>query len=227
LFGRPMPGNAVPWTGTQKLFAGIGVLVAALTTLLVVAMMRGPSDDPRKDSIPDSGETSSGPTTPSPASDPSSGPTEVPPPGSLETVDVGEVSVAPAVALDETGDFGTGVTLRITDIRAVDGVARGPGQVSGPALRLELVAHNDSAKSVSLEGMVVALAYGAADTPAMPLDEPGAQPFGGAVSVQDDAAAVYVFAIPEGYRSRVAVSASYTGSAPTVLFEGDALRLSQ
>jgi len=220
-----MPGSTESWSNSSKLFVGIGSIMAILTALLVVALLRDPVEQPRENSFVDPSETSPG--TPSPASEPSSGPTEVPPPGSLETVDIREVAVAPPVALDETGDFETGVTLRITDVEAVDGVARGPGQVSGPGLRLVLEAHNDSGDPVSLEGMVVALAYGAAETPAMTLTGPGGDPFDGELSPQSKSGGVYVFAVPVESRRQVSVSASYTGSAPTVLFEGDAARASQ
>jgi len=203
----------------------IGVLVAAFTGVLVVGLLRGPWDDePREKPSFGATETPSGPSTPSPASEPSSGPTEVPEPGSLETVDVSEVSVAPPVGLDQKGDFRTGVTLRITSIEAVNGVGRGPGEVSGPALRLTMEARNDSGDPVSLEGMVVDLRYGAPDTPGMPLTEPGAKPFEGELAPREQAAAVYVFAVPEESRRLVTVAASYTGSAPTLLFEGDALQ---
>lgn len=222
-----MPGSPASWSATSRAFFGIGAIVVVLTALVVVGLLRGPSEDTRKDSSLDPTETSPVPTVPTPASEPSSGPTEVPPPGSLETVDVREVSVAPPVALDERGDFGTGVTVRISAIEAVDGVARGPGEVAGPALRLTMVATNDSGDPVSFEGMVVALTYGAEETPAMLLSEPGTNPFEGELSPRDRATAVYVFAVPEQSRDRVAVSTSYTGSAPTVLFEGDAVRATQ
>jgi hypothetical protein len=164
--------------------------------------------------------TSQAPTTP--GSEPSSGPTKVPPPGSLDPVPIGDVKTAPPVDLDETGDFETGLTLRIVEMNAVDGVARGPGEISGPALQLVMDARNDSGKPVSLEGMVVALDYGAAHTPAGTLMEPGGAPFEGVVKAGDTAHGVYVFAIPEADRDRITVTASYTGRAPTLIFRGDA-----
>jgi hypothetical protein len=109
----------------------------------------------------------------------------------------------------------------------VEGVARGPGQISGPALRLELRAHNGGTDPVSLEGMVVALAYGAEEMPATTLTEPGGAPFEGELAPGADAVATYVFGVPVGERERITVSASYTGSAPTIPFEGDATRVSR
>lgn len=197
---------------------------------MVVALVARGADAPPGAPVPGAspaGSPASGdPANGVPDSEPSSGPTEVPDPGSLEPVTVEEVTVAPAVGLDDTADFGTGLTLRITSIEAVAGEARGPGQVSGPALRLRVEARNSGAGAVSLEGMVVALAHGAGDTPAMSLLEPGARPFEGEVPPGGEAVAAYVFAVPPESRDRVTITASYTGSAPTVVFEGAAGRVS-
>lgn len=204
------------------------MIVAVIAVVAVVLVTRGLADDPPTrpsgaDETSDGPPTAGSPTaTGTPDSKPSSGPTGTPEPGSLEPVEVEEPETAPPVGLDETGDFGTGVTLLVDEIEAVDGVARGPGQVSGPALRLVMEASNASKGSVSLEGMVVALAYGADDTPAMRLSEPGERPFEGELPAKAEARAVYVFAIPQEARGRISVSASYTGSAPTVVFEGAA-----
>lgn len=203
----------------------IVAVLAAVALVLVLMTVRGMSDD----DPPDAPTPAADPSTPSGSPDPkpSSGPTEIPEPGSLETVEVEDVSFAPPIGFDETGDFGTGLTIRVNAIEAVDGVARGPGQVSGPALRLEMEARNGSGDPVSLEGMVVAMEYGADGTPATPLREPGGEPFEGELSPQDEAVAAYVFAVPEKARGRITVSASYTGSAPTVVFEGAAERASR
>lgn len=205
--------------GTRQRRTGWWALVVGLLLALavvVVVLVGGAGDEA------DEPSASSGPSGPTPSV---TAPTDVipaPTPGSLDPVPVEEVSTAPPVALTETGDFGTGVTLRIIDVSAVEGVARGPGQVSGPALLLTLEAHNDSARAVSLEGMVVALDYGEAHTPAMPLSEPKGDPFGGELAPGATAEAAYVFAVPEESRDRIRVTTSYTGSAPTVVFRGSA-----
>jgi hypothetical protein len=226
--------NPKVWSGSPRgVVLGVAMFVA-VAAVLVVTVVSGTSDDPPDQPSVATSETSAGSPAPEssaatvpPDSKPSSGSTEVPEPGSLETVKVEEVSYAPPVGLDETADFGTGLTLRLTEIEAVEGVARGPGQVSGPALRLVVKARNASKAPVSLEGMVVALAYGAAGTPATSLSEPGGKPFEGELPARGEAVAVYVFAVAEESRDRVTVSASYTGSAPTVVFEGAADRMSR
>lgn len=225
MFRTAMRVNPKAWASSPRAVVLVGVLLIAVVVVVLVATS-GPSEDPPEQPALAPSTAASGSPTASEAPDPhpSSGPTEVPEPGSLETVKVEEVSLAPPVGLDETGDFGTGLTLRVTDIEAVEGVARGPGEVSGPALRLTMEARNASRAPVSLEGMVVDLTYGAADTPAMPLTEPGARPFEGEVPARAERVAVYVFAVPEGSRDRVRVRTSYTGSAPTVVFRGSADR---
>jgi len=210
------------WSSSRRGMAVIVGLVAGVfvAAALVLTAAPGAPDVGPPDPVTPIGESPG--ATISPDSKPSSGPTETPEPGSLEPVQVEEVSFAPPIGLDGTGDFGTGLTIRIEEIEAVDGVARGPGQVSGPALRLTVEARNGSGEAVSLEGMVVDLTYGADGTPAMPLSEPGGEPFEGELAGRDQAVAAYVFAVPEQARDRITVTASYTGSAPTVVFEGTA-----
>ena len=200
----------------ERAAASLWVVVVGcllLTAALVVMLARAVSDDAAKEPTSPDGSASATPTDRV---------IEAPTPGSLDPVPVAEPSRAPAVSLDAIGDFGTGLTLRIVDIAAVEGVARGPGEISGPALRLTMEARNSSRRPVSLEGMVVALDHGATKTPAATLSEPGGDPFVGQVAPGGTARASYVFAIPEGARDRVRVTTSYTGSAPTVIFRGDA-----
>lgn len=155
-----------------------------------------------------------------PRDEPSSGPTSTPEPGSLKVVPVGKVRTAAAVPFDETADFGGGLTLRVTALESVDGVARGPGEIAGPAVRMTLTLTNDGAEPVSLEGVVIAVSYGVDEAPAGELSGPGGRPFGGELAPGRTVTARYVFAIPADERDRVRAVASYTGSAPSVAFAG-------
>lgn len=194
-------------------------LIAGGVLLVVALVLMYAQRDDDAGSAPPPTPASSSPSD-LPGSDPSSGPTETPEPGSLDPVPVREVETAPPVGLAETGDFGTGLTLRIRNWQPVEGVARGPGEIAGPAVRLVLEAHNDTGRPVSLEGVVVALEHGPDHTPAITLSEPDADPFEGELAAGGTARAAYVFAVPEEERDRVRVSASYTGAAPTLVFQG-------
>lgn len=157
-----------------------------------------------------------------PGAAPSSGPTGTPSPGSLEEVPVEEAVTEPAVPLTATADFGTEMRLRIMRIESVEGVARGTGEIAGPALRLTLRMSNGSDSPVSLESAVVDVASGAAQNPAPTLSGPGAEPFQGKVPAGGSMRAVYVFAVPVDERDRLRVAVSYVSDAPVVVLAGAA-----
>jgi len=133
-----------------------------------------------------------------------------------------EVTPEPAIPLTRTADFGTGLTLSVTATEAVQGVARGPGEVAGPALRLSMRADSDGSAPIGLDTMTVTVTYGAERTPASSLQQPGGDPFQGELAPGASARAAYVFAVPTDERDRIRVTAGYTGDAPTVVFAGAA-----
>jgi hypothetical protein len=135
-------------------------------------------------------------------------------PGSLDTVPVETVVTAPPVGIDEVADAGTGMTFRLEQLEAVDGEANGPGEIAGPAVRVAVVATNDSPSPVLLEGVVVDLTYGAQNTSAAPLSGPGALRFSGEVAPGASATGVYVFDVPVDERGSVSVIVSYAASVP-------------
>ena len=208
-----------PTSMTPRRRAWMAGSVVAAGALLVWRLGPG-SDDSTKDVAPAAAESSSLASTPDAA--PSSGPTGTPSPGSLDVVPVEEVSTAPAVPLTATADFGTGMKLRVEKIESVEGVARGTGEIAGPALRLTLRVSNDSNSAVSLESAVVDVTTGADRTPAPTLTGPGGKPFEGEVRAGGSMTAVYVFAVPEVARDHLQVAVSYASGAPVVLLAGAA-----
>lgn len=142
--------------------------------------------------------------------------------GSLEPVPYQEVTPEPAIPLSATGDFGTGLTLEVTDVEPVRSVARRPGEISAPALRVHLEAHNGSSKAIPLDGMVITLDYGSHRTPAVDVAEPGGDPFRGTLTAGRSQRGVYVFNVPEVERGRIRLTMSYTGAAPTLVLTGSA-----
>jgi hypothetical protein len=123
------------------------------------------------------------------------------------------------VPLDESADFGTGLSIELTKIQSVKGEAKMPGEIAGPALKVTLRATNDSKKSVSLDTVVVAVSYGEDRTPAIELSD-GRRPLKGNLKAGDAKNGVYVYNVPTDQRDDVRVEVSYTGEAPTVAFEG-------
>ncbi|WP_134741395.1 hypothetical protein [Nocardioides sp. 503] len=194
--------------------------VLALLGALVWAL--GPEDANDADSgrRPPNAAAPAAPTSP-PGSAPSSGPTEVPAPGSLDEVPVEEVTPEPAVPLTATARLGHGVALRIVDVEDVQGVARGVGEIAGPALRVTVELANRSEEEVPVDSAVVDLLAGPDRTPAATLTGPGGRPFEGSVPAGGTATGVYVFGVQDEGGTRVRVSVSYRGGAPVAVFAGD------
>lgn len=187
---------------------GVGIAAVLLGAGGVVLVGQGASDE------------ATGPdhtvVTPADAepSDPAS--PDVTPASTPSAVPAGELRIRRPVPLDVTARFGGGLSLRVTDVTPVRGVARGPGEIAGPAVRLTVQISNQGHRAVSLESVVLSVSYGGAETPAVTLTGSGARPFGGDVEPGRSQTAQYVFAIPAAERGDVQVVATYTGSAPGV-----------
>lgn len=198
-------------------------VIAAIVILVVVA-----TGAPRQDDASSPGSTSSASPTPgtSPTDEGTADPT-TPPDASAPPADPGQPAPPPAqapVALTEPAAPVPGVTFSISGLEAVDGVANGPGEVAGPALRFTLTVRNDTAEAVSLTSTVVNLFAGADRAPATELQEPGGVPLPEGVAPGQSATGVFVFGVPVDLRDQVQISVDYSVDAPIVLFEGEAPR---
>jgi hypothetical protein len=209
--------------------AGLAVVVAVVAW----AVLRDPGGTTASPGTGDptagvSSPTGTG-TTGAPSQAPESGqPTKSVPPTKLgtpsqagrgETVPVKPVKTKEPVPLDKTGDFGTGLSVGLEDIKSVKGAAKAPGEIAGPALKITLQATNDSKKAISLDTVTVAVSYGEDRSPAVELSD-GRRPFSGKLGAGDSEKGVYIYTVPTDERDDVRVEVSYTGEAPTVAFEG-------
>lgn len=195
-------------------------VIAAIVILVVVA-----TGAPRQDDASSPGSTSSASPAPgtSPTDEATADPT-TPPDASAPPADPGQPVQPPAqeVGLTEQAAPVPGVTFSISGLEAVDGVANGPGEVAGPALRFTLSVRNDTAEAVSLVATVVNLFAGADRAPAAELGEPGGVPLPETVAPGETATGVFVFNVPTDQRDQVQISVDYSVDAPIVLFEGAA-----
>jgi hypothetical protein len=128
----------------------------------------------------------------------------------------------PPVPLGTVASAGNGVTVQVAALEAVNGTARGPGNIAGPALRATVRISNGTSGPLSLDGVAVDLAHGDEQLPASPLDDPSAAPFHGVVAAGGTATGVYVFTVPEDDREHVTVTVGYQAGAPLVVFAGPA-----
>lgn len=129
------------------------------------------------------------------------------------------VTTAQPVPLDSVGDFGTGLVVRLSDMTTVQAEATAPGEIAGPAVRLTVEAVNDGTEPVSLDGVVVFLSYGEERSPASQFGSLS-DPLAGELAADGSRTGSYVYAVPPDGRGDIRVEISYTGSAPTVAFEG-------
>lgn len=204
------------WLDRPRTKVAVG---CALLAISVAVAVFGPESDACACADPPQGPSGATPAVPSSGQGPAA-PTASASPGSLDPVPTTERTPEPAIPLTAVADFGPEVTLRILEVEEVDGVARGPGEIDGPAVRLTLQLANASDATLSLEPMVVAVTSGAQRNPALSLTGPGGRPFQGELPPGDSATGVYVYAVPEAQRRVLEVTVSATPTAPVVVFRG-------
>jgi hypothetical protein len=210
--------------GTSKRTVLVGAVIAGvlLIVVVIVVILRA-GQAPISSPVPSS-------TIPSDSAAPtatSSEWTAVPSPslgtprslGSGAPEPIEPVKTKKAVALDTTGDFGTGLTVRLSRIAPVKGTANVPGEIAGPAIKLTVVARNRADRAVDLNSVVVFVSFGRKRTPASELSD-GARPLKGSVAPDDSRTGTYIYTVPEDEREQVRVEISYSSEAPTVAFEG-------
>ncbi|WP_162942776.1 hypothetical protein [Cryobacterium soli] len=168
-------------------------------------------------------EPSAPPTTPSdpPAATLPQVTTEAPAPAPTEGSNA-PLAELPPVPLTEQVAPVPGVVFGIDGLESVEGVAQGPGEVGGPALRFTLTVRNDTGATVSLLSTVVNLYAGTEQLPMIDLQQPGAVPLPGEVAAGGTVTGVFVFAVPVEERGRVKIGVDYTVGVPIVVFEGEA-----
>lgn len=125
-----------------------------------------------------------------------------------------------SVPLHRTGRLGNGVKVSVSKIDKVHGVAQGPGEIAGPALRVTIKIANGTRRPVSMDLAIVNMYYGKAQTPASGLSGPGVVPLAAEIPPGRSGSGSYVFGVPTNDRKTVTVEFSYTTEAPTVIFTG-------
>lgn len=130
--------------------------------------------------------------------------------------------IAEAVEFDVEAAFVEALAAEVTLLEAVQGIARGPGEIAGPAVRITVKIANETSNAVDLDDAIVALYYGTNDDPAIQLSSPGARPLDGELEPGATTVGVYVFAVPVENRDQVRITVSYSPQDRAVAFEGAA-----
>lgn len=146
-----------------------------------------------------------------------------PEPGASETPgaepSAGEITDG-ALGFDDDAPVGPDVSVALSSIEAVDGVAESPGEIAGPSIRFTVTFTNDGDEAYSLAGVVPNVYYGEDLVPAIPLRGPGGQDLPEEVEAGDTATGTFVFNVPEEQRGMVRITVDYDAAEPAVVFEG-------
>lgn len=220
--GQPTTGRLRTFfsDGPARWYTLAAVLIAA-AVIVAFALPRGPND-------PDAAASASSSPTSSAAGSPSASPSESPAPSTTASPSPpsnagpdGPVVREP-VPIDEPAEVFDGVSAAVSSLEAVDGEARGPGDVAGPSVRVTVAVTNDTATSIDLSTAVVNVTYGDDDSPASSLPGPGVEAFPGSVAAGATAVATLVFSVPIDQRAGITVTFDYSVDVPIVAFTGPA-----
>lgn len=115
-----------------------------------------------------------------------------------------------------------GMTVGISNLAAVPGIADEPGEVAGDAVKVSVTLTNTGTTPADTSSVVVDLEAGPNSTPGLTLRGDGSSTFPASIEPGASATADYVFVVDSAQRSRVSVSVNYSVTAPIAVFEGTA-----
>ncbi|MGG7507706.1 hypothetical protein [Plantibacter sp. YIM 135249] len=139
-------------------------------------------------------------------------------------------AVAPTAALPQQtaapiGDDVTveqGVTVSISEFRAVEGEAKGAGEIAGPAVQFDVTVKNGSGAAIPLDTIQVNLFSGEGMTPLVPLSGPGVTLFPAKADAGASGTATFVFAVAPADRETLTATIDYRAGVPAAVFTGSA-----
>ncbi|WP_138758627.1 hypothetical protein [Modestobacter altitudinis] len=221
-----VPSDTPAARPSRRWAALAAVLAVVAAALVVLALTTGGSGDDPAGAAASSGSATATATPAAPSAAPAPvalAPAADTPEPTGPTTDADEppVSLDP-VPLDQPAAVGNGVTAEVVSLDAVDATGVGPGNVTGPALRVTVALTNGTADELSLGGVAVDLAAGPELVPASPVNDPAAAPFSGTVPAGGTARGVYVFSIAAADRADLTLSVGYEAGAPILVFTGAA-----
>ncbi len=130
----------------------------------------------------------------------------------------GQVELAP-VTLKKAATYPNGVAVKLAGISRTTLEAKGPGEVSGPGITVQVQVTNGSGQEIVVDGTTVNLFYGKAKNPAAPASTSD-KPISGPVAVGGSADGVYNFSVPAS-GNPIEVVVSYSAAEPVAVFAGN------
>jgi hypothetical protein len=194
---------------TEIISAALIVLVAIVCTIFVLVSAANKTNAGGPTYRPTPSASSSSPS-------PSLAPGQTPSPSSSVDPSV----PADPVPIDQPATISPGLAAEITKFEAVQGVAKTPGERSGPSVRITVTITNNTSKSVPLDTVNVTAYYGQEQTPAPELSSPGGSPLPASLAPGKTAAGVYIFRIAKDDRGHVRVEVDYSVDVQPLIFEG-------
>lgn len=131
-----------------------------------------------------------------------------------------ELPVAEPVAIDGGSAATGGVDIRVTSTEAVDGEARGIGEIAGPSVRFTVSIANGGKDPVDLSSAVITVEAGADRLPCSELSGPDSVPFPAVVNPGETATGKFVFLIPVESRGDVSVFVNFSVDTAVAAFQG-------
>ena len=173
------------------------------------------------EATPEASATASGepaePAAPEAAEEP---PAEDVPVTVVNGVPLPEENVAAPVTFEEPAEIAPSFNAAVREIRAIDGVGQGIGEISGPALAFTVTLTNNTGAALETFGVVVN-AYDSTAAPAIPLlGDPNAKQLPGSIAPGGTATGTYVFRIPPEARDTVTLTVAFDPESPVVVFSG-------
>lgn len=153
--------------------------------------------------------------------------TPTPQPTTFATPAAGETAATEKPAPDEPVPFTEPVTtpsdLTVT-VDAVTAVTAGtnlPGEISGPAIRVDVTVRNGGADSANLAGSNVTTTYGGDEMiPAISVGDPAAETWPATLAANSAATGVFFFSVPTENAGEVRVIVDLLAAEPDVVFVG-------
>lgn len=129
-------------------------------------------------------------------------------------------STKPAVKLDRPAET-SGIKVNLTSLRAITSKPQGPGEVKGPAIRVDLRLTNESKKDFDATSVLVTL-YDSKNDPGGEMLGAPHRPLQGVVKPGASATGVWVFNVPPSRRNPVRIMVTLPTDDPVLLFRGNA-----
>lgn len=186
-------------------------VLAAACALALAGCMASPSDSIAGTPVP--GQHTDAPparTTPVPA--PSGGTTS-------EVISPATPGPITKVGFTQPASLNDGVTISLPSIKAMTAKAETPGEITGPAVAIEVRVQNNSKADIDVGSAVVTL-VDSKGALAQPTTSDPYHALSGTVAPGASAVGTYVFRIPTDDRQALTLSVEYIAGAPTAHFVG-------